>query len=573
MAVTLLEQPTPWQPVYNPIIYRFTSDIINSFEGFKFEVDIYVSKIQPYTSTFEAWRKINTLEVPPGPDGTATIYIHKYVANELTSVKRFDKTFTTKDVVNNDTIGDGQCQYKVVVKERFLNDFRWIFDKIIKYQVGGINRPEFQQITPVTNHTLSQFPGELIVVSVNGGDPTGEVFDGRMFKMGTDGSLGANSLKTQDAQWSQSSTSTYNKTGDIKLATKKSVIGDIADGAPRGTWNGVKPLEDWMDWVEPRGEGTISIDDDYIYRAVPQDYYFQRLFTLCYENIEANCHIRFRGETLENSYRFITSLPESGTKLQPYDHLYVGFNPPRYTGGTKLKVRTDNGVFIFDLMDGISSAQAQSTILSIGIGPHNLIGVTPESVLVGALPIIDDNTTKVEWWYSNSSGYESGFFTGEGPKYSIIYSYDIEPKCSIYDKYSLLYLDKWGSYVPFPFYLVKEEKVKIDRQNYRKNVDKLITDKNGNDRWGYDLYDRGLTNLDTTISRSFKLTSDWLSDTEKVRVEDLLQSPEVYITDEDGVVRAINITNSSYESKDRRKNQLINYVIVFDYAQKTRMNS
>lgn len=573
MAVTLLEQPTPWQPVYNPIIYRFTSDIINSFEGFKFEVDIYVSKIQPYTSTFEAWRKINTLEVPPGPDGTATIDIHKYVANELTSVKRFDKTFTTKDVVNNDTIGDGQCQYKVVVKERFLNDFRWIFDKIIKYQVGGINRPEFQQITPVTNHTLSQFPGELIVVSVNGGDPTGEFFDGRMFKMGTDGSLGANSLKTQDAQWSQSSTSTYNKTGDIKLATKKSVIGDIADGAPRGTWNGVKPLEDWMDWVEPRGEGTISIDDDYIYRAVPQDYYFQRLFTLCYENIEANCHIRFRGETLENSYRFITSLPESGTKLQPYDHLYVGFNPPRYTGGTKLKVRTDNGVFIFDLMDGISSAQAQSTILSIGIGPHNLIGVTPESVLVGALPIIDDNTTKVEWWYSNSSGYESGFFTGEGPKYSIIYSYDIEPKCSIYDKYSLLYLDKWGSYVPFPFYLVKEEKVKIDRQNYRKNVDKLITDKNGNDRWGYDLYDRGLTNLDTTISRSFKLTSDWLSDTEKVRVEDLLQSPEVYITDEDGVVRAINITNSSYESKDRRKNQLINYVIVFDYAQKTRMNS
>jgi hypothetical protein len=564
MAISILEQPTKWQPVYNPIIYRFSSDQYLIRENFKFEVSIQISKVDPNTGEFGGWQEINRLEVPVGPDGTSTIDIHKYLSNELTAVRRFEKNYDTTDVTNSLTIGDHNLRYRIEVKEKYLTEARWLFDTIQRYSDGSILRPEFRQLTPVNNHEFTPHFGRSAIVTIYTGNPAGEFFDGRAFTLFSDGSEGDNSIRFSDAQWNINGETTYEVNGEIVLATKVIAYGDDETTTTRYTWNGVKRFEEWPEWVKLFGNGTNSTLPDYIYRAVPQDYYFQRQWTFEYPGIPNP--LPYTNETLQSSYRFITSIEPYTEKLQSFDYLWVGFNPPRYTGGTKLKVRTNNGLYLFSILGGTTSTEANQHILSIGIGPKNLEGVTPDTVLQGSLPMIDENTTFVEWWYSNSNN------TTTGNVYSMKYKYTIEDKCSAYDKYSILFLDKWGQYRPFPFYLAKDTNVSVQRTNIRKNIGKVKQDWEGRDRWTYDLYDRGLDNIDTTLEERHRLVSDWVNDDENRVIQDLLESPDTYLVNSDGVIRAINITNSSFKREDRRTNQIFNYTINFVYSQKERTN-
>ena len=72
------------------------------------------------------------------------------------------------------------------------------------------------------------------------------------------------------------------------------------------------------------------------------------------------------------------------------------------------------------------------------------------------------------------------------------------------------------------------------------------------------------------ITESVTCTSDWLSDTMASMVVDMLESPNVYVQDENGDYIAINITTNSYEVKKRQNDKLINYVITFEYANKNK---
>jgi hypothetical protein len=137
--------------------------------------------------------------------------------------------------------------------------------------------------------------------------------------------------------------------------------------------------------------------------------------------------------------------------------------------------------------------------------------------------------------------------------------------CTKFTYKTLLFLDKWGSYVPFNFYLLKKEFLDIQRSNYRKNYGQ----SDYTNRWGYNSYDRGLTNIDTSIIERFRVTTDWLTDKDKDILMELFKSREVFLIENNELI-SINILNTNIENKNIINDMLYNFEVEFEYSKKNR---
>jgi len=149
---------------------------------------------------------------------------------------------------------------------------------------------------------------------------------------------------------------------------------------------------------------------------------------------------------------------------------------------------------------------------------------------------------------------------------------NIKTPCTIYPVGSILYLDTFGSYLPINFYMKKKSNVNISRLNYQKNYGAVGVDFNGNNRWSYDSFSAGKTNIDTTYTEVFTVTTDWLTDAESVLMQNLLLSPDTFFIDENSEAVSINILTSSFKRKSVINNQLFNYTLSFEYSNKSRLN-
>lgn len=146
----------------------------------------------------------------------------------------------------------------------------------------------------------------------------------------------------------------------------------------------------------------------------------------------------------------------------------------------------------------------------------------------------------------------------------------IENRCSRYEDIQLVFMDKLGSFIPFHFDLVNRHTKNIERVNYQQDYGKYAPASNN---WKYNSWDRGTSSLDTKVTERYQITSNWVTQQQSDLLVDLIESPEVYWFKEDGTVVAINITDSSVERKQIINDQLINYTINFELANKNRQQS
>ena len=225
---------------------------------------------------------------------------------------------------------------------------------------------------------------------------------------------------------------------------------------------------------------------------------------------------------------------------------------------SQVLVETDNGQFT---TSQIYIPSGQHFINQNKIGPVDIINNSADTFfpVTGSLPVVDDNTTFIKY----TPYYAYGSFPAVGETITL----HIVDDCSKYDKIRFFYMDKLGSYLPLTFNRVSRQKNNVKRSNYSQNYG---TYDSVADAWGYTTYDRGGTNYDMVITEGITCTSDWLTETMAGMVLDMLESPNVYIQNEDGDYIAINITTNSYEIKKRQNDKLINYTLTFEYANKNK---
>ena len=107
----------------------------------------------------------------------------------------------------------------------------------------------------------------------------------------------------------------------------------------------------------------------------------------------------------------------------------------------------------------------------------------------------------------------------------------------------------------------------IEKTNYQTDYGKYAPASSG---WKYNSYDRGTSSLDTVVTDTYRVTSNWITEADSEWLMQIFTSPEVYWVKEDGTSVAINITTSSVERKQKINDQLINYTLEFQLSNKNK---
>lgn len=214
-----------------------------------------------------------------------------------------------------------------------------------------------------------------------------------------------------------------------------------------------------------------------------------------------------------------------------------------------LEVISDNGTF--RITNPFSTTSDTNKFLNIGIGPWNLINTTDSvSVVSGSLPIIDSNTKRYTVKTINSSFVP----TSETINFKIN---NVELR---FEKFRLIYLDRFGSYLNLIFDAAHRQTTKFQRTTYRKNFGSYDTS------WGYNTYDRGNTHLDSDITESFRINSNWVDETVGSQIIEMIGSSNVFHLNEDGTLLAVDIKTNSVNTKTRLNDKLFNYDLTFEYS-------
>jgi hypothetical protein len=168
--------------------------------------------------------------------------------------------------------------------------------------------------------------------------------------------------------------------------------------------------------------------------------------------------------------------------------------------------------------------------------------------------------------YVNVSGTFSGYsgsvdnyrmFMYEGGGLSGItndINFQLNEDCSMYEIYHLMWKDKYGSYVSYPFIYMSRKNVEADRKTYYKQEGNW-----GNNTFGYIDYDRGDTNFYTQSKNSYILNSGWLKDFEALLMEDMMQSTDVYIQTPDNRLFPCMLNETDLEIFKNINEQLFSY--------------
>lgn len=211
----------------------------------------------------------------------------------------------------------------------------------------------------------------------------------------------------------------------------------------------------------------------------------------------------------------------------------------------------------YAVSNGFLADADANRFLNVGVGPWNLIN-TPSgstSVASGTLPIIGSADTSYEVHLLNTSN----------GRISKSYTFNINDDCTRFEVFRLIYLDKLGSFLNVNFDLANKKTIKNKKRTYQQNYGAYNP---ATKTWGYDTWDRGKTHLDSDITETYRVTTNWITEDMGDMVADLILSPEVYHLDEDGNLFAINITTNSLKVKQRAIDKLINYSINFEYSNK-----
>ena len=222
------------------------------------------------------------------------------------------------------------------------------------------------------------------------------------------------------------------------------------------------------------------------------------------------------------------------------------------TAPSLVGIETDNGEYYFQQ---IYNPQEQHFINQTKIGPVDLLETTDSSIIVvtGTVPMVDDDTTFIKITMN----------TTPSSQHSEVVTLNIVDKCSKYEEIRFFYMDKLGSYLPLTFNKVSRTNITNERKNYKQNYGNYDSVSN---TWGYNTHDRGQTTYDLNSTERVTCTSDWLNQVEVDMVIDMLNSPIVYIQDNNGDYIAITITTNTFEPKKTINDKLRNYTLTFEFA-------
>jgi len=132
--------------------------------------------------------------------------------------------------------------------------------------------------------------------------------------------------------------------------------------------------------------------------------------------------------------------------------------------------------------------------------------------------------------------------------------FEVNEDCSDYEVYHLMWKDRYGSFISYPFIKVSRDFTEVERSTYYK------TEGNWeNDTFGYESYGRGETQYFGRSRDKVTLNSGWMRDYENLQIKDLLESTSVYLQTPEGDLVGCIVEQNALELKKNNNDMIYNY--------------
>jgi hypothetical protein len=197
------------------------------------------------------------------------------------------------------------------------------------------------------------------------------------------------------------------------------------------------------------------------------------------------------------------------------------------------------------------------------VGPNNLGTLTP---LIGSLPLIKPTTEYYDYYYEFN-----------GNQVTQPYRVNIDRRTQS-QEYSIIFLDRFGSWGSFAFTGAVYERGNVTREQY--NMD--VKGKVASSEWTYDLTDRGYINSYVMVENTIELNTNWMSEEMATYFTELISSPYTYFKisnyDESCDIPAsteyisCNVVDTNYEYYKQRNKNLIKQSITIKLANNDMVN-
>lgn len=160
---------------------------------------------------------------------------------------------------------------------------------------------------------------------------------------------------------------------------------------------------------------------------------------------------------------------------------------------------------------GVTDA-SHFTRFSCGTRQLNLASSGVITNLVGSGAIITASAARYSFFFDGNN-------SSQGFEFTII-----DPDCT-YTTYRLHWLNKLGAFESFNFTKKPTTETSIIRNKYKPPIGALT----GANSYSYAIKDRGTKSFFTQMDDALRLRTDWLTDEEYNFLQELIESPEIYI--------------------------------------------
>jgi hypothetical protein len=226
--------------------------------------------------------------------------------------------------------------------------------------------------------------------------------------------------------------------------------------------------------------------------------------------------------------------------------------------GTHKIIFTNDGGEIFE-----KNVTATDHVTGNAVGPNNS---GPLTAISGTLPLIKPTTQYYLYYYEHN-----------GNQVTQPYKVNIDRRTQM-QEYSIIFLDRYGSWGSFAFTGRAYERGTVQREQYNMDVAGYIDSGS----WNYNLTDRGYINSYVSVDNTIDLNTDWMTEEMATYFTELISSPYTYFKvsnyDESCDIPAsteyisCNIVTSSFEKYKQRNKNLIRQSITIKLANNDMVN-
>jgi hypothetical protein len=252
---------------------------------------------------------------------------------------------------------------------------------------------------------------------------------------------------------------------------------------------------------------------------------------------------------------FLTSWPRA-------KRYYCGLDERVFLGiicddtGMNLRVRIYNS----------SNTQIATDLVAVTLSNFIVFDASPSTIIANT-SITQGNFDAAAYYTIEARPTGGGAYSGASEAFRI----DIDLECHRYDTKRLHWLNKFGVWDSFTFTLVSVDSTNVESYGYQR--EKGVWD---NTSYTYPLYQGERVTFAKRATDQLILNSDWISqEVQQWLVRSLYESPVVYLEQENGTeFEPVNITNSSYQFKTRRRDGLIQEQITIErtYSYTSQLN-